>query len=129
MFLCKKSKTLLAAFLCLSPISCGFYTPYVASMQDIESLSLKGETVNNTALVSVCYDPYSYSLKDADKLAQEECKKIDAAAKFIDTDDYTCSLLSSSIANYVCVDENDKPIIFDVAYRKKRLYEGKTPQF
>jgi len=115
---------------CASTTACGFFSPYTVSFRDIETESLQGETVNKTATVSVCYNPLYYSIEDADKIAETECEMIDAKAKFTGEESMSCSLLSPTTANYVCIDkDSEKPVIFTADYRKERLMQGTKPAF
>lgn len=121
---------LFSCLFCFTTASCGFFTPYVVSFRDMETESFKGENMNRTASVSICYDSSSYSIQKADKLAEDECNIIGAKAKFIGTENLSCSLFSPDVANYICVDKGtEKPIVFDTAYRKERLLKGVVPTF
>ncbi len=123
-------KSLMIASFCTITASCGLFTPYVVSFRDMETESFKGNNMNKTASVSVCYDSLSYSLEDADKLAAEECAIINAEAKFISSKNLSCSLFSPDMANYICIDKETKnPVVFTSEYRKERLLNKEKPVF
>ena len=119
-----------AISLCTATTACGFFSPYTVSFRDIETASLQGETINQTANVSICYNSLYYSAEDADKMAAAECNIIDAKAKFVSTESFSCSLFSPTSATYVCVDpKTEQPITFNQEFRKERLTQKIKPVF
>ena len=108
--------------------ACSAFDPYVVSLRDIETESFTGENTGKTAKVSICYNSTASTEEDVQKLADEECGKLDAKAKLIDNEEFVCSLFASSMAEYICLDKNtEKPVVFNTEFRKNRLLENKNP--